>query len=106
MLASTWDELRNNYSKKTSKKVKLIDLFILFTFCLTIFQILYCGLISHNPFEPILGGIFCTAGISTFTIALRILLLKDNKSSIQKRVIAEYFIACFIIFFASLTYML
>ena len=101
-----WSQLSTNYTKNTPAKIKMVDQFIGFNAVLSLFQFIYFFFISRNPFEPFLSGIFCTTGLCVFTIALRILLAQNSEKEGRKKVLAEYLFACFLLYFATFTYML
>lgn len=67
-----WQE----YSKSTSKKIKIIDSYLLYVFITGIYQFIYCCLVGTFPFNSFLSGFI--SSVSCFVLGGKIL---NNKLS-------------------------
>ena len=60
-------EISNEFEKRTPKRLKLIDYFIIFLATITFIQLVYYALIGRHPFEALLAGVYTTLGTLIFT---------------------------------------
>ncbi|ODV98255.1 hypothetical protein PACTADRAFT_742, partial [Pachysolen tannophilus NRRL Y-2460] len=87
----------------TNKKLKTLDLFLVFLVALGIVQFVFCLLIGTFPFNAFLGGFISTVGQFVLTVSLR-LQSTDEENKIFKdispeKAFGDYVIASLILHF-------
>ena len=96
--------LRANYSKSTSKRTRLIDIFIAFNLFLTVLQYLYMKVAGDFPYNSFLAGFFCTLGTATLSSCLR-MRIESNKEKSEEKAFLEYMGLCFLLYLVVLNYL-
>lgn len=71
-------DLYRNYIASSSKRVKLIDSFLVFLVFLGIFQFAFCAVVGTFPFNAFLGGFGATVGQFVLLASLRIQISEEN----------------------------
>ena len=72
--------LISSYNKRTPRRLKLIDAYLLFIMLTGILIFTYCVLISSFPFNAFLASFASTVGQFVLTAALRIQVNPENKT--------------------------
>jgi oligosaccharyltransferase complex subunit epsilon len=70
--------LYQTYLTSSSKRIKLIDSFLIFLVLLGIFQFTFCLVAGTFPFNAFLGGFGATVGQFVLLASLRIQINEDN----------------------------
>ncbi|KAL9651453.1 hypothetical protein ABK040_001400 [Willaertia magna] len=101
--------LLNNYSNKTSQRVKLIDQFIVLSILIAIIQFVYCQVVGTFPFNSMLAGFFCCICCMVFAVSLRKQVNNDTrfefKSIVIEKSISDFIIISILLFLACVTYL-
>ena len=97
--------LRANYSKSTSSRTKLIDLFISFNLVLSIVQYLYMKLAGNFPYNAFLAGFFCTLGTATLTSCLRMSIESKKSEKSEEKAFIEYMALCLMLYLVVFNYL-
>lgn len=63
--------LYSNYQKESSKRVKIIDMFIIYLLSVAIIIFGYAGLVGTFPFNSFLAAFFACIGLLVLTVSLR-----------------------------------
>jgi hypothetical protein len=97
----------NNYKSSNSEKLRLIDIFIVFSGFIFIVQVIYAGIIGLYPMNSFLSGIIACIGTMTLLVNLRmhVNLNEKNKLNSNEQVFAEYFIASLILYFVCINFL-
>lgn len=122
-LPSLIKEIVAKFHESTPKRLKLVDYFIVFLAVLTFLQLVYYALIGRHPFEALLAGVYTTLGTMIFTgmhihiiiiVALRMHITytiqvggesAEFDVKFSKSALAEYMIACLVLYLTALNYM-
>ena len=70
--------LYKTYITSSSKRIKLIDCFLIFLVLLGIFQFAFCLVVGTFPFNAFLGGFGATVGQFVLLASLRIQINENN----------------------------
>eukprot|EP00762_Andalucia_godoyi_P007947 ANDGO_01264.mRNA.1 Dolichyl-diphosphooligosaccharide--protein glycosyltransferase subunit DAD1 len=74
-----------NYSSSTPKKLKLIDVFLLFCGLQALVQVAYVAAVGTTfPFNSFLSGFFAALGAFFFTVSLRIQVSAEYEQTLGK----------------------
>jgi hypothetical protein len=92
------DDFWKRYSAETAGRVKLIDWFILYLVAVIGVQFFYRLVVGDDfPKNAFLTGIFCPLGVITLLISIR------HESKDYRR-LAEFFLACLVLFIVSINF--
>ena len=96
-----------NYKNTNSEKLRLIDIFIVFSGFILIVQVIYAGIIGLYPRNSFLSGIIVCIGIMFLFVNLimNVNLNEQNKLNSNEQVFAEYFIASLILYFVCINFL-
>ncbi|XP_054166460.1 dolichyl-diphosphooligosaccharide--protein glycosyltransferase subunit DAD1-like [Oppia nitens] len=85
------------YSSKTSKRLKLIDAYLLYILLTGIIEFLYCCLVGTFPFNSFLSGFISTVASFVLAVCLRLQINPQNKYEFreisQERAFADFIFA-------------
>lgn len=97
--------LKVNYSKSTSKRTRLIDIFIAFNLILTALQYLYMKIAGDFPYNSFLAGFFCTLGTATLSSCLRMRIESKKSEKSEEKAFLEYMALCLLLYLVVLNYL-
>ncbi|KAB7506833.1 UNVERIFIED_CONTAM: hypothetical protein RMT77_007462 [Armadillidium vulgare] len=78
-LYSVLKNFYDDYLKNTPRKLKIIDVYILYIFLTGVIQFLYCCLVGTFPFNSFLSGFISTIGCFILGVCLRLQANPQNK---------------------------
>ncbi|CAM6033012.1 unnamed protein product [Sphagnum compactum] len=70
--------LRSAYAS-TPVKLKIIDLYVVFSLATVLVQVIYMSLVGSFPFNAFLSGILSCIGSAVLAVCLRMQVNKENK---------------------------
>ncbi|XP_074036942.1 dolichyl-diphosphooligosaccharide--protein glycosyltransferase subunit [Leptinotarsa decemlineata] len=70
----------NEYRSKTSKKLKVIDAYLLYILLTGIVQFVYCLLVGTFPFNAFLSGFISCVSCFVLAVCLRLQVNPENKN--------------------------
>ncbi|KAF4520406.1 hypothetical protein B566_EDAN003974 [Ephemera danica] len=70
----------SEYMKHTSKRLKLIDAYVLYVFLTGVVQFIYCCLVGTFPFNSFLSGFISCVTCFVLAVCLRLQVNPANKS--------------------------
>jgi oligosaccharyltransferase complex subunit epsilon len=70
----------DDYLQSTSKKLKIIDAYLLFVLLTGVIQFVYCCLVGTFPFNSFLSGFISCVGSFVLAVCLRVQVNPQNKS--------------------------
>ncbi|XP_030765212.1 dolichyl-diphosphooligosaccharide--protein glycosyltransferase subunit DAD1 [Sitophilus oryzae] len=70
----------NEYSAKTSRKLKVIDAYLFYILLTGIIQFIYCILVGTFPFNSFLSGFISTVSCFVLGVCLRLQVNPENKN--------------------------
>ncbi|CAK9803200.1 Dolichyl-diphosphooligosaccharide--protein glycosyltransferase subunit DAD1 [Anthophora quadrimaculata] len=76
VLRKFWSE----YTKTTSKKLKIIDAYLLYVFLTGVAQFIYCCLVGTFPFNSFLSGFISCVSCFVLGVCLRLQVNPQNKN--------------------------
>ncbi|KAL0477174.1 dolichyl-diphosphooligosaccharide protein glycosyltransferase subunit [Acrasis kona] len=100
-------KLVENYKKDTPQKVKLIDLFIVFTGLTAAIQFVYRVLVGTFPLNAFLAAFFTCLSLLVFTVALRKQVNPATSGEfrvVPERAFGDYIFCCVLTFFVAMSY--
>ncbi|XP_065341349.1 dolichyl-diphosphooligosaccharide--protein glycosyltransferase subunit DAD1 [Cloeon dipterum] len=68
------------YMKSTSKRLKIIDAYLLYIFLTGVVQFVYCCFVGTFPFNSFLSGFISTVSCFILGVCLRLQVNPENKS--------------------------
>ncbi len=74
----------NEYSINTSKRLKLIDAYLLYILLTGVVQFAYCCLVGTFPFNSFLSGFISTVASFILGVCLRLQVNPQNKSEFRE----------------------
>jgi len=66
-LVQIFHEFWGEYSRRTSQRLKIIDLFLIYIMLTGVFQFVYVALVGTFPFNSFLSGFISTIGTFVLT---------------------------------------
>ncbi|CDQ71944.1 dolichyl-diphosphooligosaccharide--protein glycosyltransferase subunit DAD1-like [Salvelinus alpinus] len=85
------------YTTKTSNKLKVVDAYLFYILLTGALQFLYCLLVGTFPFNSFLAGFISCVGAFILGVCLRIQINPDNKGDFlsisQERAFADFLLA-------------
>jgi len=95
VLSSLWDQ----YLTRTPQKLKIIDVFLVFTMLTGVIQFVYVVLVGTFPFNAFLSGFFSTVGTFVLTASLRMQVnpLNSFPKISEERAFADFLLCNFIL---------
>ncbi|KAK3279210.1 Dolichyl-diphosphooligosaccharide-protein glycosyltransferase subunit dad1 [Cymbomonas tetramitiformis] len=93
--------------EKVPKKLKIIDVFLLFQLLTALVQVCYVGLVGTFPFNSFLAGFISCVGSFVLTVCLRIQCNfenKDFKDIHPERAFAEYTVGILLLHLVVITF--
>ena len=105
-MKAAFEQATKTYVEETHPKLRLLDNLILLSLATFVIQVVYGILFNRDPFNSFIAGVFCSLGTFGLSASLRIQLSDatfDDKP--KRRLIFEYIIGCWFVFFASLLLM-
>ncbi|EFC44526.1 predicted protein [Naegleria gruberi] len=101
--------LFENYSKRTSQRVKIVDQYILLCVLVAVVQFVYCQIVGTFPFNAMLAGFFTCICSMVFAVSLRKQLnpdtAKEFKTIVLEKSIADFVIISILLFFVAVSYL-
>ncbi|XP_013192662.1 dolichyl-diphosphooligosaccharide--protein glycosyltransferase subunit DAD1 [Amyelois transitella] len=82
-IVSVIPKLYQEYTNKTSKKLKIIDAYLLYIFLTAVIQFAYCCLVGTFPFNSFLSGFISTVSCFVLAVCLRLQVNPENKAEFQ-----------------------
>lgn len=79
-LNSVLTKFYNEYTGHTSKKLKIIDAYLLYVLLTGIIQFVYCCLVGTFPFNSFLSGFISTVSCFVLGVCLRLQVNPENKN--------------------------
>ncbi|KAL4234653.1 Dolichyl-diphosphooligosaccharide-protein glycosyltransferase subunit dad1 [Mactra antiquata] len=79
-LTSVVYKFYDEYMNSTSKRLKIIDSYLLYIFLTGVFQFCYCALVGTFPFNSFLSGFISAVGSFVIAVCLRLQVNPQNKS--------------------------
>ncbi|XP_017888262.1 dolichyl-diphosphooligosaccharide--protein glycosyltransferase subunit DAD1 [Ceratina calcarata] len=67
------------YTKSTPKRLKIIDVYLLYVFLTGVIQFVYCCLVGTFPFNSFLSGFISTVSCFVLGVCLRLQANPQNK---------------------------
>ena len=105
VLGKIYDEYVNN----TSRKLKIIDAYLLYILLTGIVQFLYCCLVGTFPFNSFLSGFISTVASFVLAVCLRIQVNPQNKHQLigisPERGFADFIFATIILHLTVINFM-
>lgn len=87
----------DDYVQSTSKKMKMIDAYLLYIMLSGIVQFVYCCLVGTFPFNSFLSGFISCVGSFVLAVCLRVQVNPQNKSEFSgigpERAFADFIFA-------------
>ncbi|EEB17680.1 Dolichyl-diphosphooligosaccharide--protein glycosyltransferase subunit DAD1, putative [Pediculus humanus corporis] len=74
------EKLYEEYYKKTSTKLKIVDAYLLYVFLTGVTQFVYCCLVGTFPFNSFLSGFISCVSSFILGVCLRLQVNPQNKS--------------------------
>jgi oligosaccharyltransferase complex subunit epsilon len=99
---------KDNYKKKTPKKVKIIDLFLIYIGLTAFTQFLYCQIVGTFPFNSFLAGFFSCIGLFVMAVSLRKQVNVDTTNEFDEtpeKAYSGFVMSAIILFFVSMIFM-
>ena len=95
------------YKKKSSNEVQIIDLFLVYALLSGILQIIYAIIMGSFPFNSFISGLVSSVGLFIFTVCLRLQITnpKTFGNISRTRAYLDYVICNLILFFIVVTFM-
>ncbi|CAH0487649.1 unnamed protein product [Peronospora effusa] len=106
-VGSILGDLCTKYDKTTSKKIKLIDGFLVYVLATGLLQFIYCLLVGSFPFNSFLAGFVCTVGVFVLAVSLRMQINPENNfgDRTEQRAFADYLLCNIILFLVVFNFM-
>ncbi|XP_065168790.1 LOW QUALITY PROTEIN: dolichyl-diphosphooligosaccharide--protein glycosyltransferase subunit DAD1 [Atheta coriaria] len=79
-LSEVISKFYTDYTKKTPKKLKLIDAYLFYILLTGIVQFMYCLLVGTFPFNSFLSGFISTVSCFVLAVCLRLQVNPENKN--------------------------
>ncbi|CAM9458663.1 unnamed protein product [Ectocarpus sp. 12 AP-2014] len=104
-------QLQSNYLETTPKRLRMLDMFLLFVFATGVLQFVYCVLVGSFPFNSFLAGFSSTVGAFVLTVSLRMQVMEasDNGGVVRgrslERCFAEYVVCNMVLFLVVMNFM-
>eukprot|EP00475_Leptophrys_vorax_P015579 TRINITY_DN2188_c0_g1_i1.p1 TRINITY_DN2188_c0_g1~~TRINITY_DN2188_c0_g1_i1.p1 ORF type:complete len:112 (-),score=26.44 TRINITY_DN2188_c0_g1_i1:42-377(-) len=98
--------LADKYGEKTSKKVQLLDAYLLYVFITGVMQFIYMGLVGTFPFNSFLAGFLGCVACFAVGVSLRLQLVspKEFDGISPEHAFLHFMICQVLIHFVVLTY--
>ncbi|XP_014247158.1 dolichyl-diphosphooligosaccharide--protein glycosyltransferase subunit DAD1 [Cimex lectularius] len=84
MLSTVVKKFYNEYSTNTSKKLKIIDAYLLYVLLTGIVEFVYCCLVGTFPFNSFLSGFISCVSSFVLAVCLRLQANPQNKLQFAK----------------------
>ncbi len=96
-----------NYKEANSQKLRLIDIFVVFSFLIFCVQMVYVVLNGLDPMNSFLSGVVSCVGTIILLVCLRMHVNPSTKldNESPEKVYAEYLISSFILYFVCINFM-
>ena len=105
-MKAAFDQASKSYIEQTHPKLRLLDNLIVLSLATFVIQVAYGILFNRDPFNSFIAGVFCSLGTFGLSASLRIQLSdKTFEETPKRRLIFEYIIGCWFVFFASMLLM-
>ncbi|XP_047504717.1 dolichyl-diphosphooligosaccharide--protein glycosyltransferase subunit DAD1 [Pieris napi] len=78
-IVSIIPKLYQEYANKTSKKLKIVDAYLLYVFLTGVIQFIYCCLVGTFPFNSFLSGFISCVSSFVLGVCLRLQVNPENK---------------------------
>ena len=105
-MKAAFEKAAGTYIEETHPKLRMLDNFILLSLATFVIQVVYGILFNRDPFNSFIAGVFCSLSTFGLSASLRIQLSDATFADKPKRrLIFEYIIGCWFVFFASLLLM-
>ncbi|VDP02920.1 unnamed protein product [Soboliphyme baturini] len=96
-LVNILSKMYSDYLRMTSKRLKIIDAYLLYVFLTGVIQFLYCCYVGNYPFNSFLAGFISCVASFVLGVSLRIQLNPQNKSQFpnisEERAFADFIFA-------------
>eukprot|EP01027_Heterolobosea_sp_BB2_P001321 GEZU01002022.1.p1 GENE.GEZU01002022.1~~GEZU01002022.1.p1 ORF type:complete len:130 (-),score=36.41 GEZU01002022.1:22-372(-) len=94
---------------KTPRRLKVIDVFLVYILLTGIIQFVYCALVGTFPFNSFLAGFISCIGLFVLTVSLRMQVNPLNKDQFKgitlERAFADYVLCAILLFFVAINFM-
>ena len=105
-LKAAFETATQTYVEETHPKLRMLDNLILLSLATFGIQVVYGILFNRDPFTSFIAGVFCSLGVFGLSTSLRIQLTdKSFNEAPKRRLVIEYIVGCWFVFFASLLLM-
>ncbi|CAH1400505.1 dolichyl-diphosphooligosaccharide--protein glycosyltransferase subunit DAD1 [Halyomorpha halys] len=84
MITTVLGKFFREYSQNTSKRLKIIDCYLLYVFLTGIVQFIYCCLVGTFPFNSFLSGFISAVSSFILAVCLRLQVNPQNKLQFAK----------------------
>jgi len=110
LVAQGYDILNSflgEYRSKTTRRVQMLDVFIIFAFVTSLLQYFYMARISDYPYNSYLSSVLASLGFGVLTVALRLQLTNPREfgNLSPEAAFASYIFSNLVLFFAVVTFM-
>ena len=105
-LKELFQSFYQNYKDANSEKIRLIDIFIVFSGIILVLQIIYMLTNGLDPMNSLIAGLISCIGSITLLVCLRLHVNPKTKlpENSTEQVYAEFFVACLILFFVCINF--
>ncbi|CAN0263797.1 unnamed protein product [Pylaiella littoralis] len=103
--------LKSNYRETTPKRLRMLDMFLVFVFATGVLQFMYCMLVGSFPFNSFLAGFSSTVGAFVLTVSFRMQVMEASESGgvvggrSLERCFAEYVVCNMVLFLVVMNFM-
>eukprot|EP00752_Nemacystus_decipiens_P012722 g11272.t1 len=103
--------LESNYRKTTPRRLRMLDMFLVFVFATGVLQFVYCMLVGSFPFNSFLAGFSSTVGAFVLTVSLRMQVMEASENGgvvggrSLERCFAEYVVCNMVLFLVVMNFM-
>lgn len=79
-LVSVLKKFYDEYMTSTSKRLKIVDAYLVYILLTGVIQFVYCALVGTFPFNSFLSGFISTVGSFVLAVCLRLQVNPQNKT--------------------------
>eukprot|EP00903_Cladosiphon_okamuranus_P007917 g7645.t1 len=103
--------LESNYRKTTPRRLRMLDMFLVFVFATGVLQFVYCMLVGSFPFNSFLAGFSSAVGAFVLTVSLRMQVMEASENGgvvggrSLERCFAEYVVCNMVLFLVVMNFM-
>mmetsp|Transcript_10619 Transcript_10619/g.10695 ORF Transcript_10619/g.10695 Transcript_10619/m.10695 type:complete len:109 (-) Transcript_10619:104-430(-) len=93
------------YKKHLTKKLMMIDAFIVFTILTGVMQAAYVVLVGSFPFNSFLSGFLCCVGMFSLSVSLRLQLTSSEFKINPEKAFGDFVFCSLVLFFVVVSFM-